>query len=98
MILDMVIEDKEVMLVNIYGLNNDNPQFYEQMKQKIEEYQNDHVIICGDWNMIMDVEMDSFNYVKINNPRARQSVLQLLDQENFIDPWRLMDGNKQQYT
>ena len=98
MILDMVIEDKEVTLVNIYGPNNDNPQFYEQMKQKIEEFQNDHVIICGDWNMIMDVEMDSFNYVNINNPRARQSVLQLLDQENFIDPWRLMHENKKQYT
>ena len=98
MILDMVIEDKEVTLVNIYGPNNDNPQFYEQMKQKIEEFQNDHVIICGDWNMIMDVEMDSFNYVNINNPRARQSVLQLLDQENLIDPWRLMHENKKQYT
>ena len=98
MILDMVIEDKEVTLVNIYGPNKDNPQFYEQMKQKIEEFQNDHVIICGDWNMIMDVEMDSFNYVNINNPRARQSVLQLLDQENFIDPWRLMHENKKQYT
>ena len=94
----MVIEDKEVTLVNIYGPNNDNPQFYEQMKQKIEEFQNVHVIICGDWNMIMDVEMDSFNYVNINNPRARQSVLQLLDQENFIDPWRLMHENKKQYT
>ena len=98
MILDMVIEDKEVTLVNIYGPNNDNPQFYEQMKQKIEEFQNDHVLICVDWNMIMDVEMDSFNYVNINNPRARQSVLQLLDQENFIDPWRLMHENKKQYT
>ena len=98
MILVMVIEDKEVTLVNIYGPNNDNPQFYEQMKQQIEEFKNDHVIKCGDWNMIMDVEIDSFNYVNINNPRARQSVLQLLDQENFIDPWRLMHENKKQYT
>ena len=59
MMLDMVIDDKEITLVNIYGLINDNPQFYENLKQKIEEFQNDHVIICGDWNLIINAEMDS---------------------------------------
>ena len=42
--------------------------------------------------------MDSYNYVHINNPRARQSVLHLLEQENFVDPWRLMHDGEQKYT
>ena len=98
MMLDMFIDDKEITLVNIYGPNNDNLQFYENLKQKIKEFQNDHVIISGDWNLIINAEMDSYNYVHSNNPRARQSVLHLLEQENFVDPWRLMHDNEQKYT
>ena len=86
----MVIEDKEVTLVNIYGPNNDSPQFYENLKHKIEEFQNEEVIIYGDWNMIIDVKMDSNNYLHINSPRARQVVLNLLEEEKFVDPWRVM--------
>ena len=32
MMLHMVIDDKEITLVNIYGPNDDNPQFYENFK------------------------------------------------------------------
>ena len=98
MMLDMVIDDKEITLVNIYGPNYDNPQFYKNLKQKIEEFQNDQVIICGDWNLIINAETDSYIYVHINNPRAKQSVLHLLEQENFVDPWHLMHDNEQKYT
>ena len=97
-ILDMVIEDKEVTLVNICGPNNDSPQFYENLKHKIEEFQNEKVIICGDWNMIIDVKMDSNNYLHINNPRARQVVLNLLEEEKFVDPWRVLHEDEKKYT
>ena len=30
-LLDMVAQDKEFTLVNLYGPNNDNPQFYENL-------------------------------------------------------------------
>ena len=33
-ILDMVIEEKEITLVNLYGPNEDNPQFYKNLKLK----------------------------------------------------------------
>lgn len=97
-ILDMIIEDREVTLVNLYGPNNDNPQFYENLKIKIEEFRNENVIICGDWNLIIDAEMDCYNYLHINNPRARQVILNMLEDENFRDPWRIMHEDEKRYT
>ena len=38
MMLDMVIDDKEITLVNIYGPNNDNPHFFENLKQKMKNF------------------------------------------------------------
>lgn len=97
-ILDMVIEDKEITLVNLYGPNEDNPQFYENLIKKIAEFENDNVIICGDWNLVINPEIHSHNYFHINNPKARQTVLNLLEEENFIDAWRVMNEDSRKYT
>ena len=97
-ILDMVAQDKEFTLVNLYGPNNDNPQFYENLIKKNSEFENEKVIICGDWNFVINPEIDSFNYLHINNPKARQIVLNLLEEENFKDVWRIMNEDSRKYT
>lgn len=97
-ILDITIEDQKITLVNLYGPNNDNPQFYENLKHKINEFENEQVIMCGDWNLVIDPTMDSYNYLHINNPRARQVILNHLEDENFIDPWRVMHEDIKKYT
>ena len=56
------------------------------------------MIICGDWNFILDPEMDSFNYLHVDNLRARRFVLNLIDDDNFKDPWRIMNENLRKYT
>ena len=48
-ILDTVVQDKEFTLINLYGPNNDNPQFYENLMKTISEFEIENVIICGDW-------------------------------------------------
>ena len=96
-ILDMVVQDKEFTLVNLYGPNNDNPQFYENLIKKISEFENDNVIICGDWNFVINQEADSFNYLHIYNLKVRQIVLNLLEEENFKDVWRIMNKDSRKY-
>ena len=29
-------------------INQDNPNFYTNIKQKVSEFENDHIIMCGD--------------------------------------------------
>lgn len=97
-ILDMIIQGKEITLVNLYGPNEDNPQFYENLLNKISEFENENIIMCGDWNLILNVELDSYNYKHINNPRARQVVLNLIEEDNFVDIWRIMNEDTRKYT
>ena len=66
-IMDITIQGKRITLVNIYGPNQDNPNFYTNVLHKIAEFENDQIILCGDWNFILDLEMDCENYVRINN-------------------------------
>ena len=97
-ILELNIEGKQITLVNLYGPNDDKPEFYENIKQKVAEFENEEVIMCGDWNLCLDAEKDCENYLHINNPRARNVVLNLLDENDFKDPWRIMNENVRKYT
>ena len=38
------------------------------------------------------------NYLHINNPKARKIVLKLIEEENFIDVWRIMNEGSKVYT
>ena len=64
------VKDKDILLVSVYGLNRDTPAFYEELTQMVKEHQN-NIIIVGDWNLMLDPQLDSYNYKHINNPKAR---------------------------
>ena len=61
-ILGIEIQGKDITSANIYGPNEDNPNFYENLIRNIADFENENVIVCGDWNLILDTEKDCANY------------------------------------
>ena len=88
LILDLEIEGQHISLVNIYGPNEDRPLFYQNMYDAIEEFANETIIICGDFNLVQTQDLDTHNYVNVNNPRAKDKVLDLKEELNMVDPFR----------
>ena len=97
-ILNMTIQGKKVTFVNIYGPNEDNPQFYRNLKEISSEFDNELLIICGDWNFVQNPEIDYYNYLHINNPRARKVVLDNMEENSLVDVWRLFNEDVRAYT
>ena len=97
LIMEITIKGKKITLVNIYGPNEDRPQFYSNIRQKVDEFDNDMTIICGDWNLIIDPDLDCENYKNINNPKARAVVKELLDLD-FMDAYRAINEEKRGFT
>ena len=93
-IMELKLLEEKITLASIYGPNEDKPSFYRNIKQKISDFGNNKVIICGDWNLVIDPEEDTENYRHINNPNARQEVLKFLDEENYIDIYRFINDDK----
>ena len=56
------------------------------------------MILVGNFNMVLDPDNDCRDYVNINNPRARDKVLNLIIECNLIDPWRELNLENTQYT
>ena len=96
--LDISINEVRMTLVSLYGPNEDKPGFYHEIQGMIDEINNAHCILCGDWNLIQDPKLDSTNYIHINNKNARKAVLEMKDNVNLIDPWRLQNPTLRRYT
>lgn len=85
--------EKELLLVNIYGPNQDSPSFYQSLTETIKKFNNNNVIIVGDWNLVLDQELDCYNYKHINNPKAKEKVDWMILELGLTDIWR--EGNPQ---
>lgn len=98
-IIDISITDfAQFTLVNLYGPNEDNPDFYKKIFKKIEDFGNENYMICGDWNLVLDGEKDLFNYKTINNPKARNLILSYIAEKELVDIWRTFHETDQHYT
>jgi exonuclease III len=85
-------------LVNLYGPNEDNPEFYSNIFNIIEEFGNDNYLLCGDWNLVLDPNKDLFNYKAVNNPKARIRVKSYIEENELVDIWRIFHENDNHFT
>ena len=92
------IYNESFLLVNVYGPNEDNPTFYKKLKDTIEQFDADHLIVAGDLNFVMVQDKDSLNYVSEGNVRAKQAFQELTYEYGLIDIWRKMNPNERKYT
>ena len=73
------------------------PDFFEFVKQQIEVSEHDHCIMCGDFNLILDCLKDSCNYRHLNNPRARNTVLEIMNTLGFFYAFRYENNDLVRY-
>ena len=98
-IIDLTISKEiSLRLINIYAPNTDKPAFFEHVENLLLNHNNDYTIICGDFNMTLDPDMDSLNYISLNNPRSRQFVLNMKTNHSLIDAFRHLNPNLKRYS
>ena len=55
--------------------------------------------MCGDWNLVINPDLDTNNYLHINNPRARNEILDnIIEEDGFLDIYRILHEEKREYT
>ena len=89
---------KDIVLVNIYGPNRDNPPFFKDIKKRIEELNTPYVIIGGDWNLVLNPSLDYHNYRTVNNEKAQETVIEMMSEMELVDIWREINPDVLRYT
>ena len=61
--------------------------FFLRIFEKIKEVGNDYTIIGGDWNVVLDVNLDTCSYKRmVNRPRSRNKVKEMMTVHELVDP------------
>lgn len=96
--LDIIVDNVRLTLVTVYGPNTDSPSFYEQIMLLIDDFENESYIVCGDFNLVLSPELDYCDYLNVNNPNARDKLLELIEYRSLIDPFRELHPDLRRYT
>ena len=84
-------------LASMYGPKEDNPEFFRATLEHIENLGNDKKIIGGDFNLVLDPEVD--RSVSIETHTNTMELLRTYMEENaIIDIWRIQNPNEKKFT
>ena len=97
-ILDISFEENRMTLVTLYGPNEDKPTFYEHIFKLIDQLGNDSLLVCGDFNLVLDPSKDYKNYKHVNNKKARATLLNIINENQLHDPFRQQFPLLRRYT
>ena len=77
-------DEKKILLSVING-----PNFYiDKVFNLIEDWEPDFAIYAGDWNLVLNQNLDTKNYLHENNLHARSEVKNKMEYFSLIDIWR----------
>ena len=91
------MEETKLTLCNLYAPNVDDPRFFVNLLEKVNEYENEHVIIGGDFNLVMEPEMDRLNS-KFNHTKSQKIIETFIEDNYFSDIWRDRNPEENCYT
>ena len=85
-------------LITLYGPNSDSPNFFKTIQNFLQNEHVDYNIICGDFNLVLNPDLDSYNYKHINNPKAREIILKMMNDYELCDVYRNLHQDTKRYT
>ena len=98
LLLDITVCNIKIRLLNIYGPNTDDPNFFVEMEKYLSKHDQSYIIWCGDFNLTLNPKLDSYNYVTINNPRSRTILLDIINRLNLADADRYFHPISKRFT
>ena len=103
LIVEININNTIYYIINVYApsanIEKEKLNFLEKLKNEINPIMNNNIIIGGDWNVVLDLELDKKGGSQIDKyPKYREKLKDLLEDFDLVDCWRLHHPNKRQYT
>ena len=97
LIVNVKCANKVTTIVNVYGPNEDDPKFFTTLFHKIHEIRAKELIIVGDYNLVLNPELDRSEN-KQYSPLAHKCLVEYIEAEGLMDLWRIQNENKKTYS
>ena len=93
------INEYTYCFANIYAPNGDDPEFFREVIEQIENLDCIYVIVGGDFNLVMNNCIDRNRDNNSNQkPHAKEVLCQYMQDSNMSDVWRKLHPDKKSFT
>ena len=101
--VELNINNTLYYIINVYAPSSSNEKeklnFLEKLKNELNPIMNNNIIIGGDWNVVLDPQIDKKGGSQVDKfLKYREKLKELLEEIDLVDCWRLYHPNKRQYT
>ena len=100
-IMNITTENKNICLVNVYAPNTDEPEFFEEIRDMIQNVQHpyDFIVMAGDFNTVINTTTDRKGNQKTNyHKHALEAIINTMDTLDLVEVWRLKNPDLIRYT
>ena len=87
LICNVKIDETVLTICNLYAPNHDNPKFFKDVMCKIEQMSTENIIIGGDFNLVMNPEIDRYNSLT-NHNKSLEVINAGIQHLNLTDVWQ----------
>ena len=98
LILDIINDGFHINLVNIYGPNQDDPDFYFDTFSKLNHLDSSRLVLAGDLNVALGPLDYRGSRASHGNENSRKALMSLIDEFNLFDVWRTEHPKLRAYT
>ena len=97
-LLKIHISDMDIVLINIYGPNKNDANFYSILEDLIKQYDSETLIIGGDYNTIIDNNKDKQNGRTDTNKNNNLKINSFISNYDLNDVWRIFNPELNRFT
>ena len=103
LLLEINIDDRIFVLINIYNTNNELDQVktftdLSEILERVDNIQNKNIIFVGDFNIIFDSFLDAQGGNPILKKHTVAKTIQIKQRLNLVDIWRIRNPKTKRYN
>ena len=93
------IKNKQSVIINAYAPNGNNEKeaFFALIRDKLNSINFDEIVLCGDFNCVIDNKLDIITGEK-HNPETVRTFNDMMDSTNIFDAWRLFHPEEKEFS
>ena len=92
-------EKNTLIIANVYAPNNgrDKASFYQKLAEDMKKYEDNNLIVVGDFNCTIDPELDIISGYPHNKAES-ESFKEAFNQLGLLDLWRIQHPTEKDFT
>ena len=96
--LELSLNDTELVIINIYGPNNDDIKLFQKLEEYLLKNNDKNILIGGDFNTVLNPLLDKRNGNSNYHSKIRKILNDIINSCELNDVWRILNPEKKLFS